>query len=179
LGKSVDEILEEGALSVWLKAPNIEVLGVMLDADADPKARYRRFRQLCEGLFPGIPDDLPSAGLIHDRNDGKRIGFWIMPDNSSSGTLETFLKHLVPKEATPLWDHAVQVVNDARTINAPVREIHVEKANLYTWLAWQDPPGQSPGIALTKRCLDPHSPSAKAFEAWFRELYSLTPKAGS
>jgi hypothetical protein len=51
----------------------------------------------------------------------------------------------------------------------------MDKANLYTWLAWQDEPGQTPGHALTRKILDPSSPSALSFVKWFMALYSLQP----
>jgi hypothetical protein len=37
----------------------------------------------------------------------------------------------------------------------------------------QDEPGQSPGVALTAKILDPQSPHAKPFIGWFRDLYQL------
>jgi hypothetical protein len=96
-----------------------------------------------------------------------------MPDNESEGCTEVFLRHLVPAQAETSWQHAVQSVIGARELGAPCRECHLPKAHLYTWLAWQDPPGQSPGIALTKKILDPTAPSAARFVTWFRLLYGI------
>lgn len=102
-----------------------------------------------------------------------RFGLWVMPDNESAGTLEVFLRHLVPEANRPVWDFACQAVRSARGLGAPVRERHEPKANLYTWLAWQDEPGPSPSLALTRRVLDPGSPHADAFVAWFRKLFAI------
>jgi hypothetical protein len=110
--------------------------------------------------------------LVAEHED-KRFGVWIMPDNSSAGSLETFLRHLVPDESEPIWQHALGSVTEAKRLGAQCRDVHDAKANLYTWLAWHNPPGQSPGIALTKKALDPHSPSAASFVQWFRRLYAL------
>ncbi len=96
-----------------------------------------------------------------------------MPDNVSPGTLETFLHTLVPPESASLWAHARRAVASAKKRGALCREVHLPKAELYTWLSWADPPGQSPGLALTKRVLDPHLPSAQPFVAWFKRLYNL------
>ena len=87
--------------------------------------------------------------------------------------MEVFLRYLVPEDSEAVWCHAVESVKIGRSLGAPCREVHIPKAELFTWLAWQDPPGYSPGIALTKRILDPHSPHAAAFVKWFRDLYSL------
>ena len=172
MGKSVDEILAPGYLSAEIKQRRVKSVGVMLDADGHAAGRYQRVQQLCERLFPELPISLPATGLITE-NDDKRFGLWIMPDNRAEGDIETFLRNLVPDEAEPLWQHACASVQGADEIGSRGRETHITKANLYTWLAWQDPPGQSPGLALTQKVLDPHSDKAQAFVAWFMDLFQL------
>ena len=173
VGKSVDEILATGYLSAEIKAHRVTALGVVLDADDAPQGRYQRIQQLCNPLFPSLPADLPREGMVADNTDGKRLGLWIMPDNKSDGDLETFLKFLVPSNQDPLWSMACSSVAQARAAGAACRERQISKSNLYTWLAWQDPPGQSPGPALTKKILDPNSTSAELFVSWFRRLYQV------
>ncbi len=170
-----EEILKRGYLSGELKASRIQVVGVVLDADARPDERYKRVRDLCYGLFPDFPSELPPHGLILDNEDKKRLGVWIMPDNSSEGCLETFLRYLVPDQTLQVWQHAVASTQAAGAWGAPFREPHTPKAEMYCWLSWQDPPGYSPGRALTQKILDPHSPFAAPFVNWFLELYRLEP----
>jgi hypothetical protein len=172
IGKSADEILEDDYLTTIFKARGIKYLGVMLDADSKLSVRYNRLRKLFGAVFPDMPADLQNSGLII-HNEEKSFGVWIMPDNTSDGGLETFLRHLIPDQSQPLWQLASDSVTKAREIGAPCREVHVAKANLFTWLAFQDPPGQKPGTALTKKILDPYAPSAAAFVKWFRDLYAL------
>jgi hypothetical protein len=169
----VEKILEQGYLDTKLMTPGLKILGVILDADTNPHGRYESFRNRCSRPLPGLPRDLPTEGLIAENADHQRLGLWIMPDNTSGGTLETFLRLLVPENSASLWQHAKESVATARTLGASCRECHIPKANLYTWLAWHDEPGQSPGIALTRKLLDPHSPSSGAFVRWFRDLYQL------
>lgn len=173
IGHSVDEILRDGYLSSTLKAHGVQTVGVMLDADDVPTTRYARIRNLCLRIFPALPVQLPTTGLVVDNDDQQRFGVWMMPDNASEGGLETFLRYLIPDQSEPLWDHATQSVDAARNLGANCRDCHIAKANLYTWLAWQDPPGQQPGIALTRKILNPQSASAAPFIQWFRELYRL------
>ena len=123
-------------------------------------------------FFPNMPKLAIAGGMITE-NDGKRFGLWIMPDNVSDGSLETFLRNLVPDPSQAIWQLATRSVAGAKSIGAACRDCHIDKANLYTWLAWQDPPGQSPGLALTQKCLNPHAPSATQFVNWFRELFQL------
>lgn len=87
--------------------------------------------------------------------------------------MEIFLRYLVPNEHEIIWAHAVEAVKRGREAGAPCRDVHVAKAELFTWLAWQDPPGYSPGIALTKKILDPASSHADGFVKWFTGLYRV------
>jgi hypothetical protein len=174
LGNGAEEILKEGTLSTFLKSSVIKCFGVLLDADAVPVNRYNGVRARCIPFFPLMPLTLPPSGLIVDNlEEKKRLGVWIMPNNVSEGSLETFLRYLVPNPQEPVWTHAVESVETAKTIGCACKESHTAKANLYTWLSWQDPPGQSPGQCLTKKILEPQSASATPFVAWFRGLYTL------
>lgn len=173
VGSSAEEILKQGYLTAQIKASHIQAVGVMLDADANAHGRYHKIRNLCSQLFPDLPAEIKQDGLIISNGDQKRFGVWLMPDNISDGCLETFLKYLVPDTSETVWQHAVESVAHARDLGASCRESHLPKAELYTWLAWQDPPGYSPGRALTQRVLDPRSPHAAPFVNWFKGLFQL------
>ena len=177
VGLSVEEILNPAHLRVQMKEPNLQALGIMIDADTKPASRYQSLLKTCSGEFPAMPQTIDAGGLVVENSDGKRLGIWIMPDNSSEGCLETFLRYLVPDESESLWAHATESVASSRHRGATYRDAHAPKANLYTWLAWQDPPGQSPGMALTRKILYPHSQTGIPFIKWFRELYQLQTKS--
>jgi hypothetical protein len=176
-GNGADEILSNKVLLTELKTPGLQVLGVMLDADVIPaQDRYKTIRYQVSQTFPNLPENLPANGLIAENDQHLRFGVWIMPDNTLIGDLELFLKELVPDVGVDSWTYAVEVVEIARNEKTcPCRSAHISKANLYTWLAWQDPPGQSPGRALTQKILNPHCDKAKPFVDWFMELYALPP----
>lgn len=167
----VEKILDPAYLRVEIKAANRQALGVLIDADGEMGGRYQALREACRGEFPDIPDDIPAEGLVIANHDLKRFGIWIMPDNASPGHIETFLAKLAPGDC--LWRHALESVEKARSKGASFRKAHTGKAELYTWLSWQDPPGQSPGRALTKKILDGESDGATAFVDWFKRLYEL------
>ena len=175
VGHSVEQILDKDFITASIKESTTNTLGFMLDADGDAAARYSSFRHHAVPFFPKMPRDLPPSGLIADNDDGKRLGLWIMPDNASKGALELFLRFLVPDDSSALWQHSVKSVSEARQLGSKCRDCHVDKANLYTWLAWQDEPGQTPGLALTRKILDPNSTYATPFIKWFLELYCLQP----
>jgi hypothetical protein len=173
IGRSADEILAEGFLATFLKSREVQVLGVLMDGDDNPPGRYQRLRALCREFFPSMPKTIPADGLIISNEEGKRLGIWLMPDNVTPGNLEAFLRPLVPAEQTKLWGFAEDTILAARERGATWRDAHKGKAQLCTWLGWQDPPGRSPGMALIQRNLNPEAESARSFVAWFKKLYSL------
>jgi hypothetical protein len=173
IGNSADEILKQAALSARIKSAEVNILGITVDANDKFDARWSRIRSFCNGFFNAVPQQCPTEGLILQNEDGKRFGAWIMPNNQSNGMVEDFCKLLVPTVAEPIWTFARASVTEARNRGARYRDAHQEKANIHTWLAWQDPPGERMGAAITKKILDPSAPSAKVFVRWFRELYRV------
>jgi hypothetical protein len=170
----VDNLLKEGNISNELGAAGLRTLGLMLDANDQLAARYRRVRDESLLRFPLFPEEPPQRPLILDNDDGKRLGLWIMPDNKNSGYLEHFLAGLVPEASRLLWDHAAESANRAKAeFQAPFSEPQIPKARFYTYLAWQKDPGRPPGYALMDEFLDPQSSETAAFVQWFRSLYEL------
>lgn len=88
MGKN--RMLNPGMLSVIL---NDEVLaekksiGLLLDADDDAAATAQAVRDRMEPLT-GLQ---LTEGSWHEQPDGPRIGFFVMPDGDSPGTIETLL----------------------------------------------------------------------------------------
>ena len=175
-GYGADEIISGKFLLTELKTPGLQTLGIMLDADVHPaQERYLKIKFQITSKFRNLPVRLPPTGLIVENDEHLRFGLWIMPDNSLTGDLELFLRELVPQDAAAIWTHAVQAFNAARGMGCPCKHVHISKGNLYTWLAWQEPPGQSPGMALTQKILDPRAKQAATFVQWFIDLYGLPP----
>ena len=167
------ELLNAAYISSSFKRSGLEALGVLLDANDNFESRWASIRNVCAGFLPEVPDQLPEDGLVVHGDQGKRFGVWIMPDNRSSGMLETFLNCLVPADGQELCDHARNSADKARELGAPFKSAHEDKALIHTWLAWQDPPGRPFGEALKAKCLDPHSPTAAPFVEWFIKLFEL------
>jgi hypothetical protein len=172
-GNGAEDMLRPAFLRDLVKSPPIQIIGLMFDADTALEQRYRRIKATCAEYFPKLPDSIPDSGVIVENEDGRRLGIWFMPDNVAPGDLEAFLRYLVPEESEPLWQCALEAIEKARTAGAPYRDSHTRKACLYTWLAWQDPPSQSPGTAITKKILDPNAGLAVKFTEWFMNLYGL------
>ncbi|WP_365671440.1 DUF3226 domain-containing protein [Okeania sp. SIO3I5] len=123
--------------------------------------------------MPDFPENLPETGLIHNTNSGVKFGVWMMPDNKMRGMLETFLTYMIPDENEPIWNYAQTVVMEAKNQGAPFIENHSDKANIHTWLAWQNPPGRQLHNAVMEKILNPKHPQAQIFINWFKKLYDL------
>lgn len=173
-----DSMLKEVYIPTKLNESGTKTLGVVFDADENFDGRWNRVRQICAGLFQNVPLEMPTGGLIlQDEPQGQRLGIWIMPNNASPGMLETFLRTLIGAQHAPLATYAETVVIEARRRGAACKDVHTAKSNIHTWLAWQDPPGQPFGRAITALTLDPHAGLATPFVNWFRTLYDLKPKS--
>jgi hypothetical protein len=158
-----------------LKNAGLLRVGIIVDANADPAARWR---SLSSTLSPecALPEAPPRAGFVAPRTrTNKRLGVWMMPDNAARGMMETFLLALRPAANAPLLAHVEQATDAARRSHgAPFPEAHRDKALIHTWLAWQEPPGRQMHDAVKQVMLDATLPYAGPFVAWFKELYELT-----
>jgi hypothetical protein len=170
----VEGILKPGVIEAELKTRGLKALGVLVDANAAPAARWRRIRDRAIDAVPDIPQDLNPEGLICQSNDGVRFGVWLMPNNRACGMMETFLSLFVPEQNTGLWAFVQEHCREAKARHqAEYKEAHLDKVFIHAWLALQHPPGQSLHIAVLSKTLRIGSPHADAFVKWFRSLYVL------
>lgn len=109
-------------------------------------------------------------GLIFNHPDGLAdFGLWIMPDNQKEGILENFIKHCIKIEEQQLFSHAVQVVE-----NIPSKKFkshHYAKAEIATWLAWQNPPGRGLYCSIEDNLLDTTHPLFQELERWLKQIF--------
>lgn len=175
VASSVEKLLE--TLPTTLKTSDIHALGVILDADTNIATRWESIKgRLATAGYQGIPD--------HPANDGTilvppspesllpRFGAWIMPDNTSTGILEDFLRFLVPATGAELLSYSEHCVDGIPEPNKKFRDIDKPKALMHTWLAWQEKPGLPFGTAITARYLDPTLPQAAILVSWLKKLFS-------
>lgn len=174
---SAEEILDRAFIQPTLKQTGLRRIGFMLDADASCQSRWDSMKALLAEHLENMPQQPSPGGYINTAVSGLRVGVWIMPDNQSPGMLESFLSHLVPTQQQSLWDYAKEAGRVAKTVGAPYVDAHLDKATIHTWLAWQEPPGERFGLALTKQLLNPSGPYAADFISWFRSLFELPPRS--
>jgi len=168
----VENLLKPKYISAQLKTPNgLTHLGIVIDADEEPDNRWKSLYNACLPNIPNLPQNLPAAGLIITLESGLKFGVWMMPDNQSRGMLETFLAYLVPDNN--LWQYTQNKVIEAKQQGATYRDYHLDKANIHTYLAWQDPPGKQLHDAVKQRILNQSHPQSANFLRWLQELYEI------
>jgi hypothetical protein len=175
----IENLLRPGVIEAESKTPGLKALGVIVDANDSLASRWMRVRERFRRISSNFPNEPVSTGLIHVTPDGLRVGVWIMPDNRSSGMLETFMGFLLSPDRSDLWD-LVQASCD-RAIEIPdcFSPSHRDKARIHTFLAWIEPPGLSLPHAVLKRAFDVELPHALSFARWFMSLYQINPRPGT
>jgi len=153
-----------------------QAVGLVIDADEHIDRRWQQvidiIRRVNRGyVLPKIPD--PQGTLIPAPNDySPRLGVWLMPDNQQKGMLEDFAAFLIPV-SDQLRPFAHKILDEIETAKLNYyRRQHRSKANVHTWLAWQENPGMPMGQAITAKALSATSPIAVAFVAWLNRLFN-------
>ncbi len=150
-----------------------DVVGIVIDADTDPNARWQSIRDRLGGVgyqnVPTQPD--PKGPIIEPPGETllPRVGVWIMPDNQSTGKLEDFLPHLVP-QTDALIDYATDVVDGLP--EQRFRDQDRPKVVMHTWLAWQEKPGRPYGTAIEIGYLKLDVPQVDGLVSWLERLFN-------
>jgi hypothetical protein len=112
------------------------------------------------------------GGLRFKHADGLAdFGLWIMPNNQDEGMLEDWIKHCVKQDEKTLFQHATEVVS---ALPQPkFKPIHRTKADVATWLAWQNSPGHGLYRALWEKeiLIDQNNPWYQGLAGWLQDIY--------
>lgn len=174
--EGIEKVLEETDSSL-VDASDDLCLGIVIDADQDLNARWDQIRHILQiADYQNIPTSPDANGTIIQQQFKPTFGVWIMPDNvTERGMLEDFLAFLVPdKETNKTWLAAEECsqqilteVEDGKRFS----EIHLSKAKIHAYLAWQEDPGKPFGLALTAKYLQPLNPHCEIFVNWLKRLF--------
>lgn len=176
--KGIENVLEE--TDSTLVDGNADVcLGVVIDADQDLNIQWQRIVGILRKAqydHEIIPDNPNAAGTIIKQEFKPTFGVWIMPDNvTNRGMLEDFLEFLVPdKETNPVWIKAAKSSQEAlEEIEEEnrFRDIHLSKAKIHAYLAWQKECGKPFGTSITAKYLQTDNPKCEEFVEWLKRLF--------
>lgn len=169
----IDELLK--SFPVHLKGSDIRALGAVVDADTNLINRWQSLRdRLVDAGYDNVPTEPDAAGTVIDAPPMSllpRVGIWLMPDNTTTGILEDFLRYLVPPESA-LFPHVEASVNSIPKDETRFTSLAKPKALIHTWLAWQDEPGRPLGQSITAHFLKHDVPQVDVFVAWLQKLYA-------
>ncbi len=188
---SVEELLR--SIPATVKSEVNSPCGFVLDIDIAIASRWQSINDKLK--FAGdpnttleslVPDACPPDGYIGKIKDYPHpFGVWLMPDcQSDLLKLENLIETLIPT-GDPLWSHTKKCTADAVSLvdQANIVEPGLNwkcfgnkdkiKAELRTWLAWQEEPGLPFGAAINNQSLRHNSPQAVAFLDWLSQLYGF------
>lgn len=145
-------------------------MGVVVDADESADSRWARISAILKKAgCAGVPAIMSPEGTIVHYKDGRAIGVWIMPNNCKPGAIEDFLSCMIPGD-DDLWPKAQADVEAIKENQRRFKPSYLPKAQVRTWLAWQEEPGVRLGQTFKNKYLDPLCPSAQAFVEWVKRL---------
>lgn len=186
---SDDKALDSLASRIVSTRPRQKVLGLILDADIEglrpDQVVQSRLDQLAArvGAYYPLPAVFPEDGLIldplADRPEADRLpklGVWLMPNNKAYGMFEDLLMTSLSDMAAT---YTATVVKKSKADGvATFRDVHLSKAVIRTYLAWQDPPDvQYLGLAIKRGTFENIGVQCKQFVQWLERLYgSPTPE---
>ncbi|MDM8537864.1 hypothetical protein QUF70_13990 [Desulfobacterales bacterium HSG17] len=173
--EGIDKLLN--LLPTIIQAGSYEVIGIIVDADEDIKARWQFLKNiLLKSGYEDIPADAQTKGIfLKDENEElPEIGVWIMPDNKLKGAVEDFIGFLV-RDDDDLYSVAKTKVE--KLISQGINRFSIRqksKAIIHTWLAWQERPGKQLGSAITYKVAQTYlldDSKAGTFIDWLKRLF--------
>ncbi|MBI3230180.1 MAG: hypothetical protein HYZ45_08420 [Burkholderiales bacterium] len=153
-------------------------LALVVDADS-PATDGLGFRKTWEKITPTLEKagytippypNKSNSGTIFQHNDGlPAIGLWVMPDNFNKGFLEDFVKKTLKAEEKSLFSHAATTVSALQ--NPKFKQHHLSKAEVATYMAWQETPGQGLHGALGAKLLQFDKGVGNNFIVWLQQCF--------
>ena len=112
----------------------------------------------------------PVGGVLFQNDDGLAdFGLWVMPNNSDEGMLEDWIKSCIHPDEHELFAHAETVVDTLP--QTKFKPIHISKAEVATWLAWQKQPGHGIYRAVEDQLIDTNSALFNELCVWLNHVY--------
>lgn len=172
----IDNVLKAAELNLIAGSSAIDCLGIVIDADNDARNQWKKIRRILEKAgYENLPVSPLHDGTKIEQEFLPTFGVWIMPDNQIRGMLEDFLEFLVPdKDENDIWTKAVECsreILDEIEEEKRFAEIHLSKAKIHAYLAWQNEPGKPFGTAITAKYLQADNPKCIKFVEWMRNLF--------
>ena len=161
----IDPLLK--SISVEVKVPGRQVVGILVDANDDPAARWQAIGDRLAPEFT-LPDKPDVGGTIVGTD--QRIGVWLMPDNKRPGELEDFVIEMIPDD-DPVWPQAQRYIEGIDPQHREFADGKQQRAALHAWLATRKDTGLM-GTAIQAGYLKTDGPLCQEFVGWLRRLFA-------
>lgn len=165
-----------------LEDGSLQTLAIVVDADRSGDNKEGGFENtICkiEGEISAFGYDSPpvrlsaAGGLLYKHNDGLAdFGAWVMPNNADEGSLEDWIKQSVSTAESNLFQQAQATV--AGLSEPKFKLSRLSKAEIATWLAWQEKPGEGLYYTVQAELLDSAAPLHIALVNWLSAVFSPT-----
>jgi len=162
-------------LNALILRPNPpQVIGIMLDADSPSlDGRWQSIKDKLKNnhhsyVLPNKPN--ADGTVVETISDKPKLGFWLMPNNQDSGMLEDFCAELAEPASLAFARECVEQAQERKVTT--FKAVHLSKAVIHTYLAWQDEPGYPLGKSITSQALRPHTDVAVRFTNWLTRLFT-------
>ena len=160
-----------------IKAGDVDRLAIILDADYPPNNNGgfdKKFKLIADQLiqFGYIVPKKPKnkTGVVFTHSDGlSPIGLWVMPNHQDDGMLEDFVENMITDVTqVDLLRYAEKSIASLPTTLFN-KKLHLVKAKVFTWRAWQ----KRPGICLSKALQDGILDRSRSvnFEDWLKKVF--------
>lgn len=163
--QGVDNLL--ATMEAQVRVPGREVVAFVLDANDNIANRWQSVRDRLARVEVVLPRRPSLAGTIVP---GKpQVGVWLMPDNTSAGELEGFVRTMVP-DGDPVWPLAQRYIGSIPEEHRKFKPRKSSRAELYAWIATRRNPGRL-GEAIGAKDLDTSGELCVRFSQWVRDLF--------
>ena len=108
--------------------------------------------------------------IPHNDPQMSSLGIWIMPNNKDDGTIENWIKDKIINTEQEAFSHACSVVSELK--NKKFTTNSIIKAEIATWLAWQNQPGRTIAYTLKEgeELIDINNDDFKIFIKWLKDF---------
>ncbi len=159
------------SISLEAKTSGRTALGILMDANSDPTARWQAIGYRLAKVGINVPTSMaPTGTIINGGDDHPRVGIWLMPDNRSQGQVEDFVRELVPR-GDSIWPLAESYINGIPEADRKFKPQKILRARIHAWLAAREEPRRI-GLAVTSGDLDATALAARKLINWLRQLFA-------
>ena len=155
-------------IGLTLRAPDREVVGIIVDANDDLMARWAsvtdRIRNVCPDIELGDP--APDGTIVGNE---PRVGIWLWPDNESRGEIEDFVARMIPYDDS-VWPLSRRYIEGIPEEHRHFSRGKTRRAEVHAWLATRGEPRRM-GTAIRAGDLNVDGALVERFASWLGKLF--------